>query len=146
MKITKTVYTNGLNITLKELNTIGVKPGQKINITKWQAPITNNQRKMLFAYDTPDDYDPLIEAAKKLFQAGFTKESHVLRCYNLIGFPGDTFEKALIRIKQTWDAGFMPMAMLWRDDTGRYDLEWRRFQRQWANPVITAVNCKNMLK
>jgi hypothetical protein len=101
---------------------------------------------MFFAYDTPDDYEPLREAGKKLFNAGFKKESHVLRCYNLIGFPGDTFEKALTRIKQTWEVGFMPMAMLWRDESGNYDLEWKRFQRQWANPVITAVNCKNFDK
>jgi hypothetical protein len=69
-----------------------------------------------------------------------------MRCYNLIGYPGDTFEKALKRLEQTWRAGFMPMAMLYRNDKGSYDIEWRRFQRQWANPIITAANCKKLYR
>ena len=51
--------------------------------------------------------------------AGFPNGHSQLCCYNLIGFKGDTFSKAgeggLI---QTWDAGFMPYAMLYRDEKG----------------------------
>jgi hypothetical protein len=97
---------------------------------------------MFFAYDTPDDLDPLIEAGKMLTAAGFSKNSHRLRAYVLIGYPKDTIESAIKRIKQTWNAGFMPMAMLWRNDTGEYTIEWKKFQRQWANPIITAANIK----
>lgn len=97
---------------------------------------------MFFAYDTPDDLEPLIEAAKMLFHVGFTKASHILRAYVLIGYPSDTFDHALNRIHQTWNAGFMPMAMLYRDNQGQTKQEWRQFQRQWANPIITAANCK----
>lgn len=97
---------------------------------------------MFFAYDTPDDLEPLQQAGKFLINAGFTKGSHVLRSYVLVGFKGDTFDKAQERMKQTYDAGFLPFAMLYRDKKGDVKKEWKQFQRQWANPVITACNCK----
>jgi hypothetical protein len=28
---------------------------------------------------------------------------------------------------------------------GLFDQEWKRFQRQWANPIITAANCKKII-
>lgn len=97
---------------------------------------------MFFAYDTPDDLEPLQQAGKYLFDAGFTKASHVLRCYVLIGYPKDTSLKATKRLKETWKAGFMPMAMLYRDQKGEQPKEWERFQREWANPIITASKVK----
>lgn len=97
---------------------------------------------VFFAYDTPNDLEPLQAAGALLLQAGFTKASHVLRCYVLCGYKGDTFEKAQARMGETWRAGFMPMAMLYRDHDGKFSNEWRQFQRQWANPVITICNCK----
>lgn len=96
---------------------------------------------LFFAYDTPEDLEPLITAGKILFNAGFTKASHILRCYILIGYKGDTFEKAQKRMGEAWNAGFMPFAMLYRDNEGKYSKEWKKFQRQWANPVITYCNC-----
>lgn len=96
---------------------------------------------LFFAYDTPNDLDPLVEAGRMLIDAGFTKVSNTLRCYVLIGYKGDTFEKAQRRMGEVWQAGFMPFAMLYRDNDGNFDKEWRRFQRQWANPAITYCNC-----
>jgi hypothetical protein len=93
-------------------------------------------KTMFFAYDTLSDREPLFEAGKLLRSVGFTFSSHVLRAYVLIGFHGDTFEKAETRLRDTVSAGFMPMAMLYRDGSGNYDLSWKRFQREWANPVI----------
>ena len=101
-------------------------------------------KSLFFAYDTPNDLEPLFEAGRMLLDAGFTKASNILRCYVLIGYKGDTEEKALKRLKQTRDAGFMPFAMLYRDEKGNYSESWKRFQRQWANPVITACNCKKL--
>lgn len=101
-------------------------------------------KTVYFAYDTPDDLDPLIQAGRYLLDAGFTKSSHVLRAYVLIGYRGDTFDKAIERLTATWDAGFFPMAMLYRDQTGDYNKDWRRLQREWANPIITAVKCKEL--
>lgn len=99
---------------------------------------------MYFAYDTPDDLLPLIQAGEMLREVGFGR-SHHLACYILIGFPNDTTERALIRIKQVIDAGFFPFAMLWRNENGDFKREWKQFQRQWANPVISAANCKKYL-
>ena len=100
---------------------------------------------LFFAYDTPDDLEPLKQAGRFLLSAGFTRGSHVLRCYVLIGYKGDTFEKAENRMRQTYEAGFMPMAMLYRDKKGEYSQSWKQFQRQWANPIITACNCKKFI-
>ena len=96
---------------------------------------------LFFAYDTPNDLDPLVEAGRMLIDAGFTKASNTLRCYVLIGYRGDTFEKAQRRMGEVWQAGFMPFAMLYRDKDGRFDKAWKQFQRQWANPTITYCNC-----
>lgn len=90
---------------------------------------------MFFAYDTPDDFEPLVIAGKKLREANFTR-GHC-RAYVLIGHPADTMAKAEKRLLDTWDAGFLPMAMLWKDQTGTEDPEWRRFQRTWARPAAT---------
>lgn len=99
-------------------------------------------RRIFFAYDTLDDLEPLREAGRMLLQAGFTKASHTLRCYVLVGYPGDTFEAAEKRLRETIDAGFMPMAMLYRDETGERDLQWARFQTQWARATIVATKMK----
>lgn len=40
------------------------------------------------------------------------------------------------RAKQIMGLGFLPFAMLYRDETGQRDPEWRKFQREWANAVI----------
>lgn len=93
-------------------------------------------KQMFFAYDTPDDLKPLFQAGHLLRQAGFTNNGHGMRCFVLCGYPKDTFEAAEIRMKETLDAGFTPMAMLWRDETGKRDPEWRKFQREWARPAI----------
>lgn len=95
-------------------------------------------KQMFFAYDTPDDLEPLREAGRMLLDAGFTTTSHALRAYVLCGWPKDTFDAAARRMQQTIDAGFMPMAMLFRDETGKRDTEWMRWQREWARPAIIA--------
>lgn len=95
-----------------------------------------------FAYDTPDDLEPLIQAGKMMLDAGFTRESHVLCCYCLIGYKGDTFEAAEKRLRQAIDAGFVPYAMLYRDEQGKTDVAWRRFQREWIRPEIVNTETK----
>lgn len=95
--------------------------------------------RMYFAYDTPDDLEPLHVAGAMLQEAGFTRAGHILCSYVLIGYPGDTFDKAETRLREAWDAGFFPFAMLWRDEGGKQPQEWRAFQRTWARPWSTAV-------
>jgi RNA binding exosome subunit len=107
------------------------------------AQLTISQ--VYFAYDTPEDYEPLIEAAKKVFSV-ISANSHRICCYVLIGYKGDTFTKAETRLKRTLDLGFVPFAMLYRDDRYENNPEWISFQAHWANPVkiygrkITDVN------
>lgn len=57
-------------------------------------------------------------------------------CYVLIGYDGDSFEDSEKRLLQTMQLGFVPYAMLYRDENGNTDKEWRRFQREWCRPMI----------
>ena len=93
-------------------------------------------KQIFFAYDTPDDLKPLITAGKKLREAGFTTASHVLRAYVLCGYKNDTFDACLKRISQTIAAGFVPMAMLYRDEEGKREKAWMKWVRQWSRPAM----------
>jgi hypothetical protein len=95
-------------------------------------------KQLFFAYDGPEDREPLHEAGKILLNGGFTKESHTLRSYVLVGYPTDTVELAESRMMECIEAGFLPMAMLYRDAKGDRDQEWMRFQRIWARPAIVS--------
>lgn len=99
-------------------------------------------KQIFFAYDSPGGLEPLRDAGTMMIDAGFTTASHVLRCYVLIGYPGDTFTAATKRLQETISAGFIPMAMLWRDDSGKRELDWMRLQKQWARPALI---CRNYL-
>jgi len=98
--------------------------------------------QMFFAYDTPDDLEPLIVAGEKLRYADFTRRH--MRCYVLIGYPKDTMAQAEKRLLETWNAGFLPMAMLWKNQAGDEDWEWRKFQRMWTRPAITKAHVKEL--
>jgi len=123
------------------------KEGRRIEFTggleaallrRWHAEELRKLRpyQMFFAYDDDGDRDPLFEAGKLLQGAGFSKKAHVMRAYVLIGYRGDTFEKAERRLNETMAAGFLPMAMLWRGEDGAKDAAWGRFQTEWARPAI----------
>ncbi|MDR2129582.1 MAG: hypothetical protein LBP56_00190 [Odoribacteraceae bacterium] len=103
-----------------------------------------NPRSMYYAYDTPDDRDPLVQAGRYLAAAGFRREWHVSRCYVLVGYKGDTFEKAERRLHQAWEAGFFPFAMLYRDGSGKHSNEWKKFQSEWINPLATVRKLKTI--
>jgi hypothetical protein len=96
---------------------------------------------MFWAYDPGDAFETLAIAARRLLAAGFTRESHRLRCYVLIGFPKDTLQAADQRLQQMIGIGFTPMAMLWQPEEPSQEKyrpgpEWRAFQRRWARPAI----------
>ena len=99
-------------------------------------------KRMYFAYDTKDDYEPLVEAGKLLKRYDF--KIRQCRCYVLIGYKGDTFEKADKRLKQTVKAGFWPFAMLYKDEQGNEDKAWRKFQRIWCNPYIVGSQIRGL--
>lgn len=101
------------------------------------------QPNMFFAYDPGDELATLESAARRMLEAGFSRASHRLRCYVLIGYPKDTFAAAERRLRQMLELGFTPFAMLWKPDDNirsqekwRPKPEWRAFQRRWARPAI----------
>lgn len=103
-------------------------------------------RRMYFAYDTPNDHDPLVAAGKLLREAGFKVNAHSMACYVLIGRKGDTMAKAEKRLMDTVKAGFYPYAMLYRDKVGDTELSWRRFQREWLLPKIVGTKMREVWK
>jgi hypothetical protein len=93
-------------------------------------------KQMFFAYDDPFDLEPLRQAGKMLLDAGFTTASHALRAYVLCGYTGDTIDAAGVRMAETLDAGFTPMAMVYRGKDGKRGREWIPWARQWIRPHI----------
>ena len=111
----------------------------------WHVELLREVRaaRMYFAYDDPRGYEPLVQAGRLLRDGGITKASHRAACYVLCGFPGDTMDAAEIRFRASWDAGFVPFAMLFRDETGVTDPAWVKFQRAWVRPDIVMSMLKN---
>lgn len=107
----------------------------------WHVQLLSDLRpaQMFFALDTPDDEEPLRNASRMLREAGFTRQQ--MRAYCLIGGPRDTFAQAESRLRLCVALGFFPMAMLWRDQDGSVDPQWRAFQREWARPSIIYRKC-----
>jgi hypothetical protein len=96
---------------------------------------------MFWAYDPGDPYETLEYAATRMLDAGWTRESHRLRCYVLIGYPRDTFALAEKRLTDMVRIGFTPMAMLWKPEVEAAmkwepPSAWRAFQRRWVRPAI----------
>lgn len=123
----KPIFTGGLEAKI-------LKPWMAEELFKLKP------QRMYFAYDTPDDYEPLLEARKILRDAGFKDGSHNILAYVLIGYPKDTFGEAEKRLRDCWKAGYFPFAMLYRDQKGQYRKDWRRFQRQWTRFEIISSN------
>jgi hypothetical protein len=94
----------------------------------WHVDLMKEVRpkRIYFAYDTPDDLKPLREAHKMFMRADYCS-LNVLHAYVLVGYPGDTFEEAEARLQITKALTFTPMAMLYRDATGKTTRPWRRF-------------------
>lgn len=99
-----------------------------------------NPKQVFFAYDTLDDWEPLVIAARKMQGAGFSARSKSVRAYVLVGFPGDTISAAVKRLKRTLYLGVLPMAMLWRDDKGAADPEWKRAMRPWVRAAMMRID------
>jgi len=127
----KAVFTGGLEAKILE-------PWHAVLLREIKA------KRMYFAYDTPDDYEPLVQAGKIMQQEGHRFESHSMACYCLIGYPNDTFNKAEKRLVDTVKAGFMPYAMLYRGLDGAKDTAWGKFQREWLRPEILGTKVKQI--
>jgi len=115
------VFTGGLEASL-------IKPWHIEELVRIRT------QRMYFAYDTADDLEPLSVLAKPLKDSGLMS-GHKIGVYCLIGFPGDTIPEASVRLLDVYKLGYTPYAMLWQDETGVSDKEWRGFQRVWARPI-----------
>lgn len=102
--------------------------------------------KFIFlAYDRFQDKEAVQRATEKL-RKYFTREK--LRCYVLIGYEGDTIEKAETRLREAWDMGTLPFAMRYRKPVADFndsfvfrERAWNLLQHKWTRPAITkAVN------
>lgn len=111
----------------------------------WQAELLKsiNPKTMYTAYDTKDDLEAIQHMARVMWDAGFHHKAHQIKCYCLCGYEGDSFEDAEKRMEQILDVGFLPFAMPYRDETGQTNLEWKRFQREWANAYIVGCKARN---
>jgi len=124
----KPVFTGGLEAKI-------LKPWHCEELRKLKPP------RIYFAYDTPDDLEPLRYAGVMLRDAGFSIQgTYRLHCYVLCGWPNDTLDAATKRMAEAMDAGFTPMAMAWRGQDGKRSPAWARFQRSWARPCIIHAN------
>ena len=115
-------------------------------LKSWHVELLKESKtkRIYFAYDTPDDYEPLLEAGKLLYNGGFTRASCAIRCYVLIGYPGDTMEAAEKRLLDAWKAGFFPFAMLYKNELGEANPDWKQFQRLWVRPEILFSRLKEL--
>lgn len=104
----------------------------------WHASLFRETKidRMYFANDRPGDIEAIRCVAAQCRAAGFTRDHH-LYCYVLIGHGDDTVMSAETRLKETWKAGMVPYAMLWRGiDNSVPAKEWKKLQRKWLRPAI----------
>lgn len=103
---------------------------------------TVNLEKLWIAQDN-DQMGPLWLASDLLSDI----PKHKKFCYVLIGFEDDTIPKAEQRLRQVWELGFYPFAMLYRgpDGEGHKNTKWKRFQRTWCRPAAYKTMLKNNL-
>lgn len=108
----------------------------------WHVDLLSTCRleRLYCAYDTPDDLEPLRAAGKMLTEANITQHNRKACAYVLYGYPGDIRSKAERRIMETWQAGFVPYGMLWREpERGTYHPCWRDTIRTWTRPAATVA-------
>jgi hypothetical protein len=107
-------------------------------------------KNMFFAYDTPDDYEPLVEAGSMLKEAGIFIKSRIPQAYVLMGYPKDTQERAEQRCIDTLKAGFIPFAMLYRDENGNvargWNEGWDNIVRRWIRQAVIYTRHKQYFK
>lgn len=90
---------------------------------------------LYFAYDTPNDKDPLIEAAKLMHTIGFRNRR--VGCYVLVGYLDDTIEAATERVQLCVDLDIMPYAMYYNNKKKKLSAEWKEFQFRYIRPQQT---------
>ena len=92
------------------------------------------------SYDQPDRKEPLRRAVERL-RGYFCRDR--LRCYVLIGYEGDTIDKAEARLRDAWEIGTLPFAMRYRTGQSRWsgtflykERAWNNLAKLWSTPGI----------
>jgi len=92
--------------------------------------------RVFFAYDIPEDLEPLKRAVGLLHAMDFPgiARSHHFGAYVLCGYPGDTLEAAESRCRAVLEMGLIPCATIYDRDMKPIDdrKAWTRFQRSWT--------------
>lgn len=104
--------------------------------------------ELFCAYDTPDDLEPLVDAAKLFKARPDWYRWRKCGCYCLIGYPNDTLEQAETRLITALKLGFMPFAMFYRDPQNKQEKtkEWAVLQRSWTRPAAINAMRKKIVK
>jgi len=96
-----------------------------------------NPVQVFFAYNDEDDWEPLVRAAELCRRYRYSLKGHHVRAYVLCGYrANDTLEAAAGRMRKVLSLGIVPMAMVWRGNSGQRKPGWAVFQRRWARPAI----------
>lgn len=91
---------------------------------------------------------PLRKAVNKL-KKYFKRDK--IRCYVLIGYYGDTIEKADGRLRKAWEIGTLPFAMRYRTSESQWqgtylfsERKWNLFAREWIRPAIMKTKMRRL--
>jgi hypothetical protein len=93
------------------------------------------------AFDQPVQRPHVERTVKMLADAGLGQRQ--IGCYVLVGYEGDTLERARERLEWVFEAGGTPFAMYYRPgDDRRFKIpaEWSRFVRAWSRPAMIFSN------
>lgn len=117
-------------------------------LAPWSAELLCDLRPdhVFFAYDTPDDLEPLRDAVAMLKRCDGGRKQRWIRAYVLCGYPRDTKEAAQERMLTCCRMGVLPMAMLYRGPDGKRNPEWVSFARSWASPQIAGKQMSDALR
>ncbi|MFA5424934.1 MAG: hypothetical protein WC374_13855 [Phycisphaerae bacterium] len=95
-------------------------------------------KQLWIAYDDSGRWSLVLRAIERLKQH-FPQRK--IRCYVLIGYGDDTLDKAEGRLRQVFDAGGLPFAMLY--SPGHTEQKWKLLQRTFTRPAATLAYMKN---
>ncbi len=108
-------------------------------VTDWTVEQLKDLRikNVWLAYDH-SCYAGLVQEAARKLSRYFPRDK--IRCYVLIGYGDDTIDKAEGRLRQAWDFGTLPFAMLYQPKS--YTRDWIEFRWLWCRPAVIKAMMK----
>ena len=95
---------------------------------------------MWFACDTPGGVKPLERVSDLLADFSIEKK----RCYVLIGHNGEDLLQAEKRLERVYGLGFLPLAMLFRDEGAEdWGQDWKDLRWRWSRPAVYRKQCNS---